>query len=112
MVDIQGRVQGVRYFAHHTVYRLVADKLASAVAVDTLSAAAAGPAQANRTTPGPDEVVRFISEVAVRDAELRITAGTNDKVYRESKRAWGSRTVMRAKAGESDRPLSHDFVSK
>ncbi len=109
---VDGRVQGVRYFAHHRVYDLVSDKLASAVAVDTLTAEAAGPAQAAVATPVPDEVFRFIDEVEVGDAELRKTSGANDNVYRESKRAWGSKTVIKAKAGKADLPLAYDFVSK
>jgi hypothetical protein len=109
---VDGRVQGVRYFAHHRVYDLVSDKLASAVAVDLLTAEAAGPAQAGVATPGADEVFRFIDEVEVGDAELRKTSGANDNVYRESKRAWGSKTVLKAKAGKADLPLAYDFVSK
>jgi len=109
---IDGRVQGVRYFAHHRVYELVADKLASAVAVDTLTAEAAGPAEAGAATPGPVEVFRFIDEVEVGEAELRATSGANDNIYRESKRAWGSKTVLKAKAGKADLPLAYDFVSK
>lgn len=109
---IDDQIQGVRWFAHRRVFDLVADKLVRAAAVDALTAEAAGPAPALAVPPPPDAVARFVAEVERAAAEVRATPAKNDNEYRESKRAWGSATVLKGKDGKRARPLAYDFIAK
>jgi hypothetical protein len=110
---IDGQIQGVRYFAHRSVFGLVADKLTRAAAVDAITAEAAGPApEDGAAPPSAAALASFVAEVERGAAETRETPGGNDNEYRESERAWGMKTVLKAEPGKKARPLAFDFVAK
>jgi len=128
---IDGKVHGARWFSHRTIYGLAKGKLVRTVAVDALAAQhaakAAGRAAFTGPAPKADAVDAFIAEVeAVAEEEKRETPAGNDNHYRESKRAWASKTVLHkgrlkkpaaaadaaAEANAEPVPLSFDFVAK
>lgn len=130
---IDGEVRGARWFSHRRIYALAKDKLVRTLAVDALAAQNAAKAAGNAVFSGPapkaEAVGTFIAEVeAVATEEKRETRAGNDNHYRESAKAWGSRTVLHkgrmqkpaARAAEGAAPaaeaqavpISFDFVAK
>jgi len=110
---IDGRIQGVRWFAHRSLFALARQQLVKTAAVDALTAEAAGPADAGATALPATDIAAFVADIEAQTAvEKRTTDGANDNEYRESERGWGAKTVLKAQAGKKDRPVAFDYLAK
>ena len=118
---IDGDVKGVRWFAHHNVFQLTRKKLVVGIAFDTIMARNEAIAQhrAPSTKPAPpatgvEAFVQNIEATAVK--ESRDTPAANVNEYKESPKAYGSKTMYKgasSKPGASpSRPVSTDVMSK
>ena len=122
---VDGKVRGARWFVNHSIYDLYRTTLVSTAAVDAITAAATrDPSKPREPIAAltPRSVTQFIDEVeagkvqAARDASA---ANTNE--YRESARAYGSKTMMRPAPAATASPaaprapavrLSSDYLVK
>jgi len=108
---IDGRLQGVRWFAHERLFALVRAQLIKTAAIDVLTVVASGPATAAIATPPASQITAFVAEIEARgDVETRSTDG-NDNEYRESARGFGSKTLLKGQAGRQ-RPIAFDYIAK
>lgn len=109
---IDGKVRGVRWFAHHDVFELQRVTLVNTAAIDAITAQGAKPA-ATPPRVTPDAVARFVAEVEeTREKQERDTAGANVNVYSESGRGFGSTTRLKASPAAKPVNVSSDFVAK
>lgn len=109
---IDGRIQGLRYFAHTRVFDLVEHKLARAVAADVLTAEADGPSPTDLEPPTIADLESFVAAVASAEEVRHDTPAANENVYKQSERAWGSKTELKGKAGKKARALAWDYLAK
>jgi hypothetical protein len=116
---IDGEIRGVRWFAHHRVFAIVEKKLVNGIALEAITANAEARArpQAIKPPPPPAAVAAFVKAVEAESVkEQRETSGANKNEYKESERAFGSRTVLRAssrpRGATSAVQVSADFTAK
>lgn len=109
---IDGRIQGLRYFAHTRVFDLVETKLARAVAADLITAEAEGPGPSDPKAPTIADLERFVAEVKSAEEVRHDTAAANENVYQQSDKAWASKTELKGKAGKKARALAWDYLAK
>lgn len=109
---IDGHVQGLRYFAHTRVFDLVEDKLTRAVAADVLTAEAEGPSPAELKPPTVADLETFVAAVASAEEVRHDTPAANENVYKQSEKAWASKTELKGKAGKKARALAWDYLAK
>lgn len=110
---IDGRIQGVRHFAHTRVWELVGQKLSRTIAVDALTAEAGR--EAMSPSPAPPTVAEleaFVAELASAAESRHETRAANDNVFKESERAWSSTTVLKASGGKKARAIAWDYLVK
>ncbi|MFO0760377.1 MAG: DUF6569 family protein [Byssovorax sp.] len=130
---VDGKVRAARWFANHQIFQMYRTVLINTAAVDAITAAAArGPGKAAPAPQvGPEAVVALINSVnAAKLDEARDTDASNINEYRQSDRAYASKTMMKPKAAMpaagasptaspaappaayAPAPISVDFVSK
>lgn len=109
---IDGRITGIRHFAHARVFDLVADKLVRTIAADTVTALALGPAPVDVKLPEVSDLERFVAEVTRASENRRETQAANDNIYQESERAWGSKTELKGKGGKKAKAIAWDYLAK
>lgn len=110
---IDGRIQGVRWFAHRSLFAIARSQLVKTAAVDALTAEAGGAAAPEVKVPAATEVAAFVTDIEAQTAvEKRTTEGANDNEYRESERGWGAKTVLKAQAGKKERAVAFDYLAK
>jgi hypothetical protein len=120
---VDGQIKGARAFAHSRLFKMFQSKLAQSIALEALTARAeaaqAGkPAFSGAAPPasGVDVWMKDIEAQSVR--EKRDTAAANENEYKESDRAYGSKTMMKPKAATPGAPpaparaISVDFLAK
>ena len=114
---VDGKIRGVRWFASRKVFELFRSSLVSGAALDALTAEAergGGPAPSS-ATPTSKDVVTFVDEVdKAAVAEERDTKAANQNEYKESARAYGSKTHRKGgpKGSAPGKPVSADYVAK
>lgn len=109
---IDGRIEGLRYFAHTRVFDLVESKLARSVAADVVTAEAQGPGPAELRPPTIADLEAFVAAVANAETVRHDTRAANENVYQQSEHAWGSKTELKGKAGKKARALAWDYLAK
>lgn len=117
---IDGDVRGVRFFAHHNVFQINRKKLLHGIALESLTAKAEAEARGTsvvaKPAPAPAAVETFVKSVeAERVKEARDTSAANVNEYKESAKAYGSKTMMKAspkRAAPPATPVSSDFTAK
>lgn len=109
---IDGRIEGLRYFAHTRVFDRVEAKLARAVAADVVTAEAQGPGPAELRPPTIADLEAFVAAVANAEEVRHDTPAANENVYKQSEQAWGSKTELKGKAGKKARALAWDYLAK
>lgn len=110
---IDGKIGGVRHFAHHRVWDLVAVKLTQTIAADLLTAEAAGSAPTPAAAaPSVAELEAFVAEAQKGQVEQRETGAANDNLLYDSERAWSSTTVLKGKAGRAKKAIAWDYLAK
>jgi hypothetical protein len=109
---VDGRIRGVRWFAHHRIFQLFRSTLVNTSALDAIVARAGGPV---RRSPAlqPRAVADFIAEVdAAEQKRERATAAENVNTYSESESGYGSKTRLKSKKGKGQVEVSSDYVAK
>jgi hypothetical protein len=109
---VDGKVQGVRWFANHQILGLFRDALANTAAFDAITAQAGGsPKQAPAVVP--TDVRTFVANVESKAAaeKSKQTAGDNENRYSESDSAFRSKTTM-GKPGKAQKVISKDYLAK
>ena len=118
---IDGDVKGVRWFAHHDVFQLARKKLVVGIAFDTIMARSDAIAQKRppSTKPAPpapavEAFVQNMERTAVQ--ENRDTPAANVNEYKESPKAYGSKTMYKGASGKPGaspaKPVSTDVMAK
>jgi hypothetical protein len=124
---IDGKVRSVRWFANHAIFSMYRSTLINTAAVDAITARAQrvpGEAPPVVAPLGPEAVSAFIAQVsAAKVDEKRDTAAGNINEYQQSATAYGSKTMMKARAAGTASPgappapamkavpISADFVA-
>jgi hypothetical protein len=102
---INGEVKGVRWFAHHSVFRMFREVLINTVVVDAITAKVdgAGPAEALATAKS---VAKFVDGVRKAPAkpQIRETDGDNINEYTAADHAYRSTTVLKTKPKSAGKP--------
>jgi hypothetical protein len=112
---VDGQVRGARWFANHSVFALHRGTLISAAAVDAITAAAKrGDAKAPEAALTPAAITAFLAAAeAAKAEEARDTPAANTNEYKESEKAYRSKTTMKPKgAGKGKVTVSSDYLSK
>lgn len=119
---VDGTIRGARWFGHHRLYAMHEKKLLRSVALEAVTASAearaAGKSAQVAAAPARSAVEEFIATVDKQEVkEERETTAENVNEYRESDKAFGSSTKMKAKTGAakaspSKKPLSADVTAK
>ena len=109
---VNGKLQGVRWFANHHIFALVRASLVKAAVFDALTA------RSSRSTPSltslsPEAVVTFVAQVEFAKAKRsQNNATVNTNEYVEVRNAYGSKTLVQASPSGPSVPLSADYVAK
>ncbi len=117
-VAIDGKVKGARWFASHKVFELFRAQLVNGAAVDALTTQAQrrGAPPAPAAPLKPESVVSFVDDVEkVQVAQERDTAGANANEYKESSKAYGSKTMRKPSPAQPSAPrvpISSDYLVK
>ena len=95
---IGGEVRGVRWFAHHRVFRMFREVLINTVVVDAITAKESGGAE-NAAVATAKKVAAFVDGVRKAPAKekVRVTDGDNVNEYKQAKDAFRSSTVLKKK---------------
>ncbi|MEZ4445486.1 MAG: DUF6569 family protein [Polyangiaceae bacterium] len=104
---VDGKIKGVRWFAHHRVFSMFNEAIVNSSVVDALTAKAAGGAAS--APPSASDVVAFVTS-AEQGEQKRVedTAAENVNSYVEAPDAYGSKTRMKS----SPKPVSQDYMAK
>jgi hypothetical protein len=111
---IDGQVRGVRWFVNHKVFVLFEKTLLNTAAIDSITSAASGQ-RPRAASASPSDVASFVASVekeAVK--EKRSTAGQNDNEYKDSDKAYGSKTMLKPSPAAPKAPaveFSSDYLS-
>lgn len=113
---IDGQVQSVRWFANHSIWAAVEGQLVNAAAVDSITARAHRKSKGLTNYDGKEtssnDVSTFIADVAKAPVqEERSTQGANVNEYKESTKAYGSKTHLKGRNGKGAE-VSSDYVGK
>lgn len=120
---VDGEVAGVRWFAHHRIFRMFREVLVNTAVADAMTARAHQAAQGGAEAAAPvhaKAVASFVKEAKqapVAAAEERDTAADNVNLYQESGKAYRSTTVMKRRPAPGNPapkkvPVSVDFAAK
>jgi hypothetical protein len=115
---IDGSIKGARWFAHHRLYAMHEKKLLRSLALEGVESAASGKTKQVAAPPPPTAVEEFIASVESQAVkEERETPAENVNEYKESAKAFGSSTKLKAKPGAAKassgkKALSADVTAK
>jgi hypothetical protein len=114
---VDGKIRGVRWFASRRVFELFRSPLVGGAALDALTAEAerGGRPAPSAAAPTSKDVVTFVDEVEkAAVAEERDTKAANQNEYKETERAYGSKTRRKGggKGSAAEKPVSSDYVAK
>lgn len=112
---VDGQVRGARWFANHAIFALHRATLIEAAAVDAITEAAKrGGARAPEVKLGPAAVTAFLASAEEpKVEEARETPAANTNEYKESEKAYRSKTTMKAKGGRGKgATISSDYLKK
>jgi hypothetical protein len=109
---IDGKVQGVRWFAHHRVFAMFREILVNTAIVDALTARATGTGAAVDAVTA-SMVAKFVADARAASTPATVvkTAGENTNEYGESEKSFHSKTTVKP-AGKPKVSVSHDFSAK
>ncbi len=113
---VDGKIKGVRWFAHHKVFSLFRKSLVDTSALDAITVQGGQPAQAPPALASR-AVVSFINEIDAAKSTIKQTQADNMNAYAESPRGYGAKTMLKAPpvataTVQASAPVSVDYVAK
>jgi hypothetical protein len=106
---VNSRVKGVRWFSSNALFKTFRGVLANTAASDAITLEGQ-PAQGSN--PGPEAIVRFVTEIEKTPAQERATPAENANDYKSAPSGYSAKTKLRAGKSAPAVPVSKDFVAK